>query len=171
LRRDDHSPAQFLNVLRDDRRYYDALQFLAHALPVREAVWWGCVCLEATQGHTLSAVERAVVDAVVHWILDPRETNRRAVNEAGQRAGPFSAAAKLAGAAYSSGGLMPPGSTVSAPPPPGLFAHTLYGAVAGAAETGSGLDFLKNYRQCIALGDQIAQGNHLWTIPADAAKG
>src|SRR5438270_5229403 len=45
LLNDGLSPGAFVEALRAAALYDDALQFLAYALPKREAVWWACLCL------------------------------------------------------------------------------------------------------------------------------
>ena len=34
----------------DAHEYTDAVRFLAHALPKREAVWWACLCVRKAAG-------------------------------------------------------------------------------------------------------------------------
>ncbi len=34
------TPIQYLQALIDDKQFYSAVIFLAHALPRRESVWW-----------------------------------------------------------------------------------------------------------------------------------
>ena len=50
LLRDGQTPAQFLDVLIEKQQFPDAVRFLAHALPKREAVWWACLCSRAVAG-------------------------------------------------------------------------------------------------------------------------
>ena len=38
------TPLQFVSRLIEIECFADAVSFLAHALPKREAVWWGCLC-------------------------------------------------------------------------------------------------------------------------------
>jgi hypothetical protein len=35
------------------------IDFIAHALPAREAVWWGCLCLQHACGSNLSPADKA----------------------------------------------------------------------------------------------------------------
>ena len=37
---DKQTPRQFLQLLGKQQLYSDAVRFLAHALPKREAIWW-----------------------------------------------------------------------------------------------------------------------------------
>ena len=50
LLRDGLTPVQFLNMLIEKQQFPDAVRFLAHALPKREAVWWACLCSRVIAG-------------------------------------------------------------------------------------------------------------------------
>ena len=36
-------PREFVNALVKEQQYLAAIDFIAHALPSREAIWWGCL--------------------------------------------------------------------------------------------------------------------------------
>jgi hypothetical protein len=46
----DQPPQEFLNLLIQEGLFQDAVSFLAHALPKREAVWWAWVCARRAAG-------------------------------------------------------------------------------------------------------------------------
>src|ERR1043165_1843595 len=59
---DTIAPAPFLEQLLSKSLLNDAVQFLAFALPKREAVWWACLCArsevrESTPAPVLAALE------------------------------------------------------------------------------------------------------------------
>lgn len=76
LRRLRETPEQLLQRLVDQGALADAARFLAHALPGREAVWWGCMCVAGTCGDHAPAAERAAVEAAEAWVWQPREPGR-----------------------------------------------------------------------------------------------
>ena len=39
-------PNEFVEALVANKQYVAAIDFIAHALPAREAIWWGCLCLQ-----------------------------------------------------------------------------------------------------------------------------
>ena len=45
LVQDGMGPLPFIDALMADKQYIAGIDFLAHALPPREGVWWGCLCL------------------------------------------------------------------------------------------------------------------------------
>src|ERR1700693_4596004 len=70
------TPRAFLDALLANRQYQAAISFVAHALPQREAVWWGCLCLRHVRPAPLPAAEEAACRAAVQWVLEPTEKNR-----------------------------------------------------------------------------------------------
>src|SRR5438128_432587 len=92
----------------------DGLEFIAHWLPKRAAIWWGCLCLWHVGRPTLPAPEDAALRAVVQWVREPNEPRRLALEAAAEAAGNLrTAAGGLARAAFFSGGsLVPPGLPV-----------------------------------------------------------
>jgi hypothetical protein len=47
-------PRAFLDRLLAGKKFPEAIRFLAFALPRREAVWWGCVCVPPGQSAPLA---------------------------------------------------------------------------------------------------------------------
>ena len=110
LLRDDPTPLEFLDALIAHERFADAIHFLAHAIPKREAVWWGCLCIKLAGGEDLSPKELAALTAAVRWALRPEEEYRAAAKEPAEAAGLGVPAGNLALAVQFSGGsLTPPG--------------------------------------------------------------
>ncbi|CAH2602729.1 conserved protein of unknown function [Rhodovastum atsumiense] len=70
-------PARLLEHLMEAGRLDDALRFLAHALPGREAMWWGCMCATATLPAPDLPAERATLAAVEAWVRQPADERRR----------------------------------------------------------------------------------------------
>ena len=50
LLRPEMHPLDFVALLMAEALYPDAVRFIAHALPKREAVWWGWVCARRAAG-------------------------------------------------------------------------------------------------------------------------
>src|SRR5439155_718263 len=95
----DPAPADFLTWLAEAQQFRDAIRFLAHAMPQREAVWWGALChwhaLDA-RADRLPPQQRAALRAAVVWALEPSEANRRAAEAPGRAADLTTAAGCLA---------------------------------------------------------------------------
>jgi hypothetical protein len=69
-------PHEFLGLLIGDARYFEAMRFLAHALPKRESVWWACQCARSTFKQTITQAAAASIAAAEAWVYKPTEENR-----------------------------------------------------------------------------------------------
>src|ERR1700722_16356761 len=67
LLRDGSTPRQFLDVLVEKQQFPDAVRFLAHALPKREAVWWACLCARQAHGPNPPAPLGPALQAAEKW--------------------------------------------------------------------------------------------------------
>jgi hypothetical protein len=138
--------------------WIDAVRFLAHALPKREAVWWGCLAARATSGEAQHELLRKAVEAAEAWVYRPNEDNRRAAMDAATAAGNESPAGWAArGASWSGGSLAPPDAPV-VPPGETLTAAAVAGAVCLAAVQQEPERAPEKYRIFIAQGLDIAAG-------------
>jgi hypothetical protein len=102
------SPRTYVDALVEQKQYLAAIDFVAHALPAREAIWWGCLCLQRTGGDKLEPWERRAFRITVQWVLQPDETNRAAAKQPADVLGPASAAGSLAAAANQTGAIIGP---------------------------------------------------------------
>ena len=169
--RDGQSPREFLETLVANKRYAPAIDFLAHALPPREAVWWGCLCVQQAGGTELSPLETAACKAAVAWVLDPTEENRQAAKTPAEAAKLSTAAGGLAMAAtWTGGSLAPPmdSSNPKVPPPPpvppGPYvpAKVAAGAILLASVKGDPTRIADTQRSFVELGIGVAEGRFVW---------
>lgn len=108
---------EFIEVLVKNKEYSAAVDFVAHALPAREAVWWGCLCLQYAIGGNLSPQEKAACRAAVEWIMQPTEERRIATQATAQEVGLGTPAGQLAMAVNQTGNIAPPNAPPIAPAP------------------------------------------------------
>src|ERR671937_2023253 len=73
LLRDGQTPAQFLDLLIEKQQFPDAVRFLAHALPKREAVWWACLSGRSVAGSSPPPPIAGALQAAEKWVSDPSE--------------------------------------------------------------------------------------------------
>ncbi len=148
------SPADFLALLNESGMAREALGFLAHALPKREAVWWACQCVREARLDSGEAAKKALL-AAAHWVVDPSEANRRAAHQAAEQAQATPESFVALGAFFSSGSMAPP----EAPPvepakdltPRLVAAAILLAAVAREPEKAP-----QKYQRFVELGVQAA---------------
>ncbi|SPF34064.1 putative secreted protein [Candidatus Sulfopaludibacter sp. SbA4] len=158
----DQKPPDFVAALVDQQLYPDAVRFLAHALPKREAVWWGWISARRAAGEHPPPKIKAALEATERWIAQPTEENRRAAHAAAEHA-QFGTAAGCAGlgAFFSSGSLAPPEAPV-VPPGDYLTAKAISGAVNFAAMGGEPREAPEKFRSFIAQGVDVARRIKLW---------
>src|SRR5438477_10479612 len=72
------TPGDFLDALAKAGHFTDAVRFLAHALPKREAVWWACLAARETMLEDAAPEVQDALKAAEAWVFKPVEENRRA---------------------------------------------------------------------------------------------
>jgi hypothetical protein len=113
-------PAAFVILLAREGDPADAVEFLARWLPPRQRIWWGCLVLWYLYRHEPPAAVEATLAALVRWVEEPTDENRRAVRAAGDVLGSAHPAGALALAAFWSGGSMSAPHLPEVLPPPDL---------------------------------------------------
>jgi hypothetical protein len=158
LLRPEMSPRGFLDALVEAKLYLAAIDFLAHALPSREAIWWGCLSLQRTFGNKLEPWERRALRITVQWVLQPDEANRAAAKQPAEVLGPASAAGSLAAAANQTGGSVGPPQGPPIPPSPFAPSRAVAIAIKLASTKCEATEIQGTQRSLIGLGMAIAEG-------------
>jgi len=157
--RDGMNPQEFVVLLLEKEQYLAAIDFLAHALPVREGIWWGCLCMRHALGDDLAPADRAAAMAAVAWVIEPSEEKRAAAVGPAEAAGMPSIAGWLARAAVRTGGNMaPPGVPFFKAPEPYAPAKGIATAVKFALAKAESSQLVKMQKAYVELGVQIAEG-------------
>ncbi len=155
-------PREYMAALSEKKLFPDAVRFLAHALPKREAVWWGWVCARRSAGSNPPPKIKAALDATEKWIAQPTEENRRAAHEAA-KAAEISTAAGCAGlAAFLSGGSLAPPHAPPVPPGEHLTAKAVTGAVIFAAVSSEPEKAPEKFNNFLAQGLEVTTKIKLW---------
>jgi len=152
------SPRGFVDALVENKQYLAAIDFIAHALPSREAIWWGCLSLQRTCGDKLEPWERRAFRIAVQWVLQPDENTRAAAKEPADVLGPASAAGSLAAAASQTGGSVGPPEGPPIPPSPFAPARAVAIAIKVASAKCPPPEIQGTQRALIDLGMAIAEG-------------
>jgi len=129
LLKDELTPRQFLELLIGNELFLDAIHFLAYALPKREAVGWGCLCVRHSLGTQDASKISETHVAAERWVSNPDEENRRAAKIAADKEGLESPSACLALAAFFSGGSMAPANLEPVAPPDHVTPQMVAGAI------------------------------------------
>ena len=158
------SAAAFFNLLVQKELLKDAVAFLAHWLPIREAVWWGCECVwHACRPEPVQVVDAALGSAVA-WVIEPNEEHRLAADKAGHAATLRTPAGCVALAAAWTGGSLSPYAKAPVAPPPQLAANTVVAAVELVALKGPAGKSAERYLQLLRIGTEVAHGSNRWTV-------
>ena len=159
LLRDRMNPHEFASALIENKMGADAIEFMAHALPAREGIWWGCLCMHHALGENLSRPDLAAATAAVQWVMRPTEENRSAARAPADAAPPPSVAGALATAAYHTGGSIAPPGLPFKPPEPFAPAKAIALAVKLASVKAEPTKIPKMQKSYVELAMEVAAGH------------
>jgi hypothetical protein len=162
LVRPDLHPLDFVNLLMEKTLFPDAVRFIAHALPKREAVWWGWVCARRSAGENPPPKIKAALDATEKWIAQPNDDNRRSAMAAAEKAELGTAAGCAGLAAFFSGGSLAPPDAPVVPPGEYLTAKAVAGAVIFAAVAKEPERAPEKFKSFVAQGVDVTNRVKLW---------
>jgi len=150
-------PEAFLRALLERECWADAAKFLAHALPKREAVWWGILVVRSQLGDAAPAEATGILAAAERWVRQPTDEHRRAAMDLAEPN--LGDTAGLVGvAAFMSGGSLAPVGVDVVPPPVHLTGTMIANAVILSAVGGDPLTAPIKYRGFLVKGLEIARG-------------
>uniref|UniRef100_Q02CG2 Putative secreted protein n=1 Tax=Solibacter usitatus (strain Ellin6076) TaxID=234267 RepID=Q02CG2_SOLUE len=166
LLRPDQHPLDFVALLMERSLFPDAVRFIAHALPKREAVWWAWVCARRAAGENPQPKIKAALAATEKWIAQPDEINRRSAMAAAENAELGTAAGCAGLAAFFSGGSIAPPNAAAVPPGEFLTAKAVSGAVIFAAVAREPEKAPEKFRSFVAQGLEVTNRVKLWEAKA-----
>jgi hypothetical protein len=155
-------PQSYVELLIRDGQLEDAVRFLAHALPKREAVWWAWFCARKACGPDPPPDIRTSLSATEKWIVQPNDENRRGAMKAAEQA-TFGTPAGCAGlGAFFSGGSLGPPDTPPNPPGEFMTAKAVAGAVMLAAVSTEPEKAPEKYQAYLAQAVEVTRKIKLW---------
>jgi hypothetical protein len=152
---DDIDPLEFARALSATPRPSDAVLFIGHLLPRREAVWWAAQCVRALIGER--AADEAL-GAAETWVRTPEDENRQAALSAANASDRRKPTTWLAFAAGWSGGSMVPPDQTPLPPPSGACAMAANSAITLAVAAGDPRAVADRTAACAEAGVRFASG-------------
>ncbi len=158
------TPQQFYDSLLRCDCLADARRVLAHAMPKRRALWWGCLIAMDVDAHKPTPELAMVLPAVMQFVTDPTEENRRGTEAVGKQVPLNSLAGSLAMAAFLSGG------NISLPHLPLVHPRTfLTGRLVGvavylASVIRNAARYKDHLRHYLCIGEQVARGQLSWDV-------
>ncbi len=162
LLRPEMQPAQFVALMMEKALFADAVRFVSHALPKREAVWWGWMCARRASGDTPPPAVRTALEATEKWIAQPTDEHARQAHEAAERATLQTPAGCAALAAFFGGSSLAPPDLPAVPPGEFLTAKAVAGAVIFAAVKPVAAQAPEKFKQFVAQGMDVTVRIKLW---------
>ena len=145
-----------------------AIRLIAHALPIREAVWWAWLCARAAAGAKPPASVIASLEATKTWIAEPTDPHRRAALDAAEVAGIGTPAGCAGLAAFLCGDTLGPAEAPPAPPGEYAAAKAIGGSINLAAVADVRTDVGARYAEFVRQGLELAERTKLWESDAPA---
>ncbi len=155
-------PKAFVAALVGRNLHAEAIRFLAHGLPRREAVWWAWVCARKEAGDAPAPPIKAALDATERWIIQPTEEHRRQALAFGEAADFGTAAGCAALAAFMSAGSISPPEAPVVPPSEFMTAKAVAGSVTMSAVAKEPEKAVEKFNEFVKLGLEVADRTKLW---------
>jgi len=165
-----NKPAAFVALLAREGDPADAVEFLARWLPPRQRIWWGCLALWHVYRPEPPAQVDATLAALVRWVEEPTDENRRAVRAAGDSLGRRHPVGALAFAAFWSEGSMSLPGLPEVLPPSDLSSQTLASTLSLAVNSQSFERSRELYQYFVKLGLDVAAEPMHWDLASIQAE-
>lgn len=162
LLRPEIAPQDYVALLMSKKLYADAVRFVAHALPKREAVWWGWISAKRAAGPEPPPKIKASLEATEKWIAQPDDESGRAAMAAAKEAQTATAAGCAGMAAFFSGSSLGPPHVPPIPPGEYLTAKAVSGAVIYAAVGKDPVNAPERFQSFVAQGVDVTVKIKLW---------
>jgi hypothetical protein len=169
LLRDGMGAREFVGVLVENQRYADAVRFLAHVLPTREAIFWAWSSARRVLDPEPPAEVAVAIEKTGRWLAEPTEENRWPMLEWAQAAEVGTPAGCAALAVFLSGGSIAPPDLPPVEPPPYAAAKAIGGCIVLAAVSAEPEMAPDRFQDFIAQGIDIGRRSGLWPAASPAA--
>jgi len=153
-------PEQLIHDLAEAKQWPDAIKVMTRALPVREALWWACVCARQMETLPGDEAETAALVAAEKWVFKPNDDNRRAAFEVAQDNTSRSAGTLAAFGVALSGGGLPAFEDEYIEVDGAAFAQIVDAAVMVAATEKKGEELHQQFALFLKCGEDIACGGN-----------
>lgn len=155
-------PKDFLQMLIDKEQYIDAVNFLAHNLPLRESIWWGYLAAFYSDANSENKEILTALQIVKDWVYKPDEKLRRDAEEISEKLQFKNASGWIATAIFWSGGSLCKENAPQVLPADGLYAKAVAGCIMLAAVLNSKSveESHNNYHRFLIQGIDIVNGGN-----------
>lgn len=150
------APLDHLALLAAGENPNPAVIFAALALPKREAVWWGCICIRGM--GELDESTREGLRLAEAWVRRPEEDERRAAGQFAEAEYFEGAGAWIAFAAFTTSGSLAPAGLQAVPPSPEISGKCAAMAVMLATADEDAIVRIANMRVAVESARDFAAG-------------
>ncbi|MGF1681916.1 DUF6931 family protein [Photobacterium minamisatsumaniensis] len=152
------APIDVIEQLKEAKCFIELANFFAHALPVREAIWW-CVHALKVRQQEWTAAELRLIDDCMLWVRDPNEAIRRSIEQQISKLDDNRAPKWLGQSVFWSGtGSIAPADNPVVMPVEHLYAKAVAGAVNTAAVLPEWNDYQTYYQRVFSIALDLANG-------------
>lgn len=154
------SITEAIEILKQHHVYNDLVQLLAHALPVREAIWWASLCVQL-RSDIWNPTQIQCIQTAQQWVQSPAEDLRRKAELLAGRLELNCGPSWLAQAVFwnGSGSIVAP-DLPAVLPDPFLYAKAAAGSINHAACLPNWEGAQDYYAKAIAFALDIASGGN-----------
>ncbi|MDC5707759.1 hypothetical protein OPW41_17770 [Vibrio europaeus] len=154
------SVEQTIQLLQQNQLNNDLVQFLAHALPVREAIWWASLCIQL-RIDVWNSTQTQCIQTAQQWVQAPAEDLRRKAELLSNRLELNCGPSWLAQAIFwnGSGSIVAP-DLPAVLPDPFLYAKAVAGSINHAAALPNWKGSEEYYTQSLSYALDIANGGN-----------
>lgn len=160
-------PEAFVERLREQELWTEAIAVMARALPVREAIGWACLCDRSTPPEEDDPRHEALLTAVERWIREPTDEHRRQALDLAQDEPDQSSGQMLGMATGYSAGEVQVGNNPPVEVPTDTIPPMIAGAVMIAASRVEPEEAEETRRRFVQRAVEVAAGRS-GRVPGDA---
>lgn len=161
LLKPDPEPEAFIGQLVEQKDWAAATEFLAYALPKREAVWWTCQMIRQNE-KVAGPAQQAALEGAESWVRKLDEPSRRIACDLCDSAGMMTPCGLVAMSVFYSGGSLGPPDIDPVEPEETLTARICAGALTLCAVREEYEQELAAQEQIVMTGIEIAKGAEGW---------
>lgn len=152
------APADVIHILKQANLNIDLTTFIAHALPMRESIWWATLAT-GLRHEDLSQAENKVISDSASWVKQPNESLRRIIEKSIEPLANESSAKWVGQAVFWSGqGSIAPIENPVVMPADFLHAKAVAGAINTAAALPEWSGYKGYYKHVFRMALDIAEG-------------
>jgi hypothetical protein len=161
---DGIGPSRFVQLLEERALFKEAIQFLAHGLPLPVTVRWGCACSRELLPSAQLEQAKESLQCAEAWLAEPTDDARWQARRAAEKSDMSNAADFVAMAVFLSGSVTPPDAPPT-PPPPYVASKLAAGGIQLAVLSREPANAPQRYRRALQISREIVRTSGQHAVP------